>query len=158
MKIFLGTPITGLLDQNNKFSERNRTYLEHIISSLRRNERNVFCAIEREKWGEELLSGDVCTWLDYKEMLDADIFISIPNKSHGVHVEIGWASALNKKIIILINKKFGIKSPLIEGLHKLTNTEIITFEDNNEFPSPETWENIIFPKIERRLQESLTVN
>ncbi|WP_195694571.1 hypothetical protein [Priestia megaterium] len=149
MKIFLGTPITPILNSENIFSIENKKNLSNLINSLRKIEGvdTVFCAIEREKWGEELLSGDVCTKLDYEEMIDTDIFIAIPNQSHGVHIEIGWASALKKKIIVLVNENFGIKTPLIEGLDKLTDTHIIRFKEDSDFPKPLTWDNEISPHL-----------
>lgn len=147
MKIFLGTPITCLLDQNNRFNSENKNNLQYIIDSLRRENRSVFCAIEREAWGEELLSGEECTWLDHKEMLDTDVFIAIPNQSYGVYVEIGWASALNREIVLLINEKFGIKSPLLEGLDKLTNVKTINYFSEEDFPGKDVWDEVISPQL-----------
>ncbi|MGD6892512.1 hypothetical protein [Bacillus mobilis] len=147
MKIFLGTPITCLLDQNNRFQSSNQRNLQFIIDSLRGKVDTVFCAIEREAWGEELLSGEECTYLDHNEMLDTDIFIAIPNQSYGVYVEIGWASAIKKNIILLVNEKFGVKSPLLDGLDKLTNVKIITFESDDDFPDSLLWEKVIYPQV-----------
>lgn len=154
MKIFLGTPITCLLDQNNAFTNQNKCNLQYIIDFLRKDDTDVFCAIEREKWGEELLSGEECTWLDHKEMLDTDVFIAIPNQSYGVYVEVGWASALNKSIVLLINEKFGIKSPLLEGLDKLTNVKTIKYRCEEDFPSKDIWEEVIYPQLKKEIEIS----
>lgn len=152
MGIFLGTPITCLLEKNNLFSESNKMNLKKIISSLR-EKNEVFCAIEREKWGEELLSGEVCTILDYEAMQNCDTFIAIPNNSYGVYMELGWASSLGKNIIVLINRKFGIKSPLIEGIFELSNFTLIEYDDEHEFPSEQTWNQQLLKLINESLVE-----
>ncbi|RQW19084.1 hypothetical protein EH196_19265 [Bacillus sp. C1-1] len=157
MKIFLGTPITCLLNSKNLFNDNNKGNLQKILNDLRKSGDVVFCAIERESWGEELLSGEECTWLDYEEMLNTDLFIAIPNQSHGVYVEIGWASSLKKKIILLINEKYGIKSPLLEGLDKLTEIKTITFNDDNDFPSKKVWEDEVFPQLNEFIKEEKPV-
>lgn len=141
-KIFLGTPITPLLFDNGVVDNEIVESIERIIADLRKNGYEVFCAIEREKWGEELLPGMVCTKLDYEEMKKADIFISIPNDSYGVYLELGWASALQTPILLMVNENIGLKTPLGEGLPTITKAKIIFFKILSLFPDESEWENV----------------
>ena len=55
--------------------------------------------------------------------------IALPDDSMGVAVELGWASALQKHVILLIdiNKSY---SPLIAHIHSITTGTIISYETN----------------------------
>ena len=41
--------------------------------------------------------------MDFKEIINSDLILAIPSDSMGVAVELGWASALNKTIIFILN-------------------------------------------------------
>jgi len=128
MRIFLGAPFSNHLKET-KFDSELRNTIESIIFSLKEKGHDVRSAHVREKFGEQLMTPDVCTPLDFKEIQDCDLFIAIPSNppSGGVHIELGWASAINKEILMCIHNG-GIYSPLIHGLEKVSSVKNIHFD------------------------------
>ena len=133
-KIFLLAPFgnhinpdTGLIHDNNK------EFIEKIISHLEKKGHIIENAHRRERWGLEWMKPEVCTPLDYKLIQDSDLIIAIPGHpaSGGVHVELGWASSLKKKIMILLEdgKEY---SNLVTGLNTITDVKFIKLKDNHE--------------------------
>ena len=95
-KIFLSTPITGLLVRNEDgtLSFPHRSRLEFICKSLRDAfDCSLFCAIELEDWGSNVADAFSLTVRDYREIRDADIVLAFPGASYGTRVELEWASA-----------------------------------------------------------------
>jgi len=129
MRIFLGAPFSDHL-KGNKFDREMRNTIETIIFSLKEKGHDVRSAHVREKFGEQLMTPDVCTPLDFEEVKNCDLFIAIPSNppSGGVHIELGWASAINKNILLCVHKT-GKYSPLVHGLDKVGNSKKIVFED-----------------------------
>lgn len=156
IKIFLGTPIAPLLGNDGLFDEKAANHLKTILNDLKSYEFDVFCAIEREKWGHALMEGNECTVLDYKGLEESDIFLAFPNSSYGVHMELGWASALQKPIIMVVNEDIGVKTSLVEGLNTVTPSKIINYKSENEFPSSSQWDSELKPKILNALNEMLS--
>src|SRR3989344_60337 len=59
------------------------------------------------KWGSiPNMSLDYTTKRYFEEIDDSYIFIAYPEKSGGVRIELGWALATNKKIILLLPEGF----------------------------------------------------
>lgn len=134
MRIFLGAPFTNYLN-GTEFNRELKQTIETIITSLEKKGHTVRSAHIREKFGQELMKPEVCTSLDFEEIQKCDLFIAIPSNppSGGVHIELGWASAIKKEIILCI-KKTGKYSPLVQGLHKISNSKTIIFENYSELP------------------------
>ncbi len=142
--IFLATTITSLIDAQGRFVEEERHKLEYILRTLRvETGLEVFCAIEREKWGEELMTGEVCTSLDFIGLDNADYVVALPANSYGVHVELGWASALKKPMTIILSASEGAKSPLIEGLGTMCDVNYQECSEAAPIPSMKEWDAIL---------------
>lgn len=155
-KIFVATPITLLLDEDGCFDSECKDRLSHILATLKDIfQAEIFCAIEREKWGDAVMPGDFCTPLDLQGLRESDVVLAFALNSYGVHVELGWASALNKPIIFLNNKTYGFYSPLTEGLHTITSTEYFSFDDILPFPCQKEWSEQLIPQIGKVLAERL---
>lgn len=88
----------------------------------------VFLAAEREKYGKNLMP-DVCTELDFEEMKSSDLVVAIPDDSKGVAVELGWASWMQKRLVLILNANQRY-TPLISGLGDITETTILSYEGN----------------------------
>ena len=75
----------------------------------------------------------VCTPLDFEEMRNTDCVLAFPGApiSGGMHIELGWASAMKKKISIFV-KKGEQYSPLILGLHEITESKVFYFQSFDE--------------------------
>ena len=73
---------------------------------------------------------DVCTLKDFEEIKDSDLLIAIPGDppSGGVHIELGWASAMNKNIIILLEKGKRY-CDLANGLAIVANVKYIRYKE-----------------------------
>lgn len=146
-KIFLATTITSLIDDDGRFLESERKKLEYVLSSLRmKSGMEVFCAIERERWGEELMTGAVCTSLDFIGLKDADYLVALPSNSYGAHVELGWASAQDKPMTIILSEADGAKSPLIEGLGTICDVNYQPCLGCEPIPDALEWD-VILPTV-----------
>jgi len=131
MKIFIAYPFTSKLQENGLLPEE---YIEELITLKKVLEdmgHEVVLAHEREKWGENLLPPEICTKLDFDAISQADLIIAYPGNppSGGVHIELGWASALGKKIVI-IKKSIDEYSPLVNGLHTIIS---VSYIDGGDF-------------------------
>lgn len=129
MKIFIAFPFTAVIDkENGVVNKKTKSFLNKFRNMLIKQNFDVFLAHYREKWGLNLMLPDICTPLDLKEMKEADLVIAFPDVSGGVHIELGWASILNKPIILMLDDKLDY-SPLVLGLNKITDTSIIYFDN-----------------------------
>jgi len=134
MRIFLGAPFTNYLN-GAEFNQELKQAIESTISILEKKGHTVRSAHVRENFGKDLMLPETCTPLDFEEIKKCDLFIAIPSNppSGGVHIELGWASAIRKDILLCI-KKTGKYSPLIHGLHKISNSRKLVFESYCELP------------------------
>lgn len=69
-----------------------------------------------------------CTKKALDEIASSDIFITYPEKSRGVHIELGWAIAHKKRIVLLIRDGFDLGT-VIPGLTSVAEIDIIEFKD-----------------------------
>lgn len=125
-KIFIGCPITKYIDNNTFIDDVFKDFIENMYELCNRYANEVFLALKREQYGKKLMT-DTCTVLDYEEMKTADIIIAIPEDSKGTAVELGWASAMEKKIVLILNKDCRY-TPLISGLEDITDTLVIWYD------------------------------
>lgn len=134
--IFLAAPFKNLIDKDTSLLIKEcMNQLMSLISLLESLGYSVHNAHKREKWGKEFMSPDECTKIDYDEISKCDIFIAFPGNppSPGTHIEIGWASAMNKKIFILIEEKEEHYAYLVRGLHTVADVTYITYQNENEY-------------------------
>jgi nucleoside 2-deoxyribosyltransferase len=84
----------------------------------------VFNAHHNENWGAGWLPADVCTPVDFVAVGQCDVMCAIVGEppSGGVTVELGWASALGKPILMVLAPQARC-SPLITGLGTVTRVE-----------------------------------
>jgi deoxyadenosine/deoxycytidine kinase len=106
-----------------------RNFLETIEATVKSCGLETFLPHkDLHKWG------DIC--VDPKEMgkkslevvTSSDVIVAYPERSVGVNIELGWASLLKKKIILLVNERDDV-SLMHAGLNGVTNSEIIKFRD-----------------------------
>lgn len=134
MRIFFGAPFTKYLDgKTGKVIKEKQEFIEKMICFLEEKGHYARNAHSREKFGKDLMPAHVCTKLDLEEIQQCDLFIAMPGNppSGGVHIELGWASAIGKKIILLLRKN-GEYSPLIKGLDTVGDVTTIIFENEQE--------------------------
>lgn len=131
-RAFLAGPFTALIDPATGLMP------EGPIAELRRLEAcveaagfDVFNAHRRESWGAELMTPDVCTRLDFEEIERADIVVALPGDppSPGTHIELGWASALGRPIVLLLRPEstYGF---LVIGLHTVGDVTTVVYDSS----------------------------
>ncbi len=132
-KIFIACPISKYLTEDgidNDFEE----FIKETYIFCKKYKKNVILALDREEYGKKKMYGDECTTLDYKEMLDTDLLIAFPEDSAGVAVELGWASAMKKTVLVFIDKKYH-QSELVKSINSVTNGEKIEIDTINGYKS-----------------------
>lgn len=74
-----------------------------------------------------------CTKIDFDEIRSCDLFVAFPGSpaSPGTHIEIGWASALKKKIVLLLENERDYAF-LIQGLSVVADVEYINFKGTDD--------------------------
>lgn len=135
MKVFISCPFTGLCDETKyEVKDEYKDFFNKLIDNIISKGMDYYLAIKRENWGIEHKGPQECTLSDFNGVKESDALIVIPgnNKSKGisggVHIELGWASALKKDIHILLED--GIEySPVVHGLNVLTNTKYYKCND-----------------------------
>lgn len=125
-KIFIACPISKYLDGDRFINDDFKYFIEGMYTVCQKFASEVFLALRREEYGKKRMT-DTCTALDFDEMKTSDLVVAIPEDSKGTAVELGWASGMQKKILLLLdqNQKY---TPLISGLGDITDTEIIWYE------------------------------
>lgn len=147
MKYFIAYPFTKIIDTDTGLVKQcDFCFLANLRDCLLRNHHDVFLAHFRENWGKDLMTDSECTVDDYKEMTESDAVISFPGNpiSGGVHIEMGWASILKKKIYMFLEEGAHY-SPLITGLGEITDVTYIYYNKKTNI------EKLVNQIIERTL-------
>lgn len=124
--IFIACPI-GKYMKNNSVGHEYETFIKSIVDLCREYSDNVFIALEREKYGKLRMLGDTCTPDDYNRMKESTYLIAIPEDSMGVSVEIGWASADKKDIILILDKNYKA-SEIVKHIHTVTDGDKLVID------------------------------
>ena len=101
-KIFISCPFIKYISENRFVNEKYKNFTELLYNTCLNYSNDVFMALKRENYGEKPSPRYSCK-MDMDELVTSDVAIILPDDSMGVAVEIGWASALNKKIILILN-------------------------------------------------------
>lgn len=130
MFVFLAAPYSQLCDENYRVKEEYANFFKRITSKIKDLGADYFLAMERENFGKDYTSDKESTGIDYNLIKKCDLVCAIPGTpaSGGVHIELGWASANNKKIIMFLNKNKSY-SPLITGLGEISDVTYCYYDD-----------------------------
>ena len=79
-------------------------------------------------WGKANLTEEAVGKRSMEEVQKSDLLIAYPEQSVGVNIELGWASAFKKKVLILLNENDRV-SVMHSGLRGVTDSQIIKFRD-----------------------------
>ena len=121
MKIYLAAPFAAWMGPDGLLAPQAQLLIIHIKAALERGAHEVKVPHEREDWGRNIYPPLKCTHLDFVEVQQAEGVIAIPQTSGGVHIELGWASALGKPILVLID---GPTTALLAGLSTITDATV----------------------------------
>jgi nucleoside 2-deoxyribosyltransferase len=128
--VFVGGPFFALVDpQTGLMAEKDQDKINRIIEYFEVAGAKVYNAHRREAWGAKFLTAPECTKLDFTEISQSDVFVAYPGVpvSPGTHVEVGWASALGKPMVLLLEKD-AKHTFLVTGLETIANVEFIWFD------------------------------
>lgn len=134
-KIFIACPFIKYVDGTSFACESYKKFTEDLYELCLGVAPNVFLALKREEYGSKPLESYSCK-MDLDEMIDSDLIIAIPDDSMGVAVELGWASAHNKYIVLLLNKQQNY-SALVKNITTITPGHIIWYKDEEKNALPE---------------------
>jgi hypothetical protein len=119
MRVFLACPLTAHLrrgaDGARTLDAGVRRLVTALEDALRSAGHDVFLAHRLEDFGARLRPPEVCTPFDLLEMQHADVVVAVPRRSFGVHVELGWATALGIPALVLAEDGEELP-PLLGGL------------------------------------------
>lgn len=126
-KLFIACPISKFFVNRSTLDADFRRFIQGVRAHCLRYSSDVFLALDRERYGEALLPPELCTPLDYKGLAEADEIIAFPEDSMGVAVELGWASALGKRILVFADQRFPC-SPLIRAIDTICSARVVEYE------------------------------
>lgn len=149
MKIMLCIP-TFILDHNPSFNDLEEITCRKIhLASFRslvnlleeEDSHEVYCALKNYNWRYSgFATPEKAVSTDWEEALKADHIIACPiigeSSSKGVHVEVGWATALGRHTSILIHQHHSKQSVMITGLSTNSDFKVKYFYYQND-PSTE---------------------
>ncbi len=129
MKVFLAMPFSQFCENDEEVVIENRWFFFELIERVKELGMEYFLAHEREDWGAKYTSAKESTVVDYKAMQSSDIVVAIPGNpiSGGVHMELGWATSMKKKILIFLDKNHEY-SPMVEGACGLTHVKYFYYD------------------------------
>lgn len=133
-KVFLGGPFKSVIDPGTgQMHTHERELFGAVIRRLEDDGCEVHNAHRREGWGSAFMAPEQCTMLDFTEISRCDVFVAFPGHpaSPGTHVEIGWASAMGKPIILLLNDGCDYAF-LVRGLHTVARVTYLTFGEDTD--------------------------
>ena len=134
-KIFIGGPFKQFIDpKKNRMNEEKKHMFLQLINFFNDRGYEIHNAHIREDWGQSFWAPDQCTKLDYDEIASSDVFLAFPGvpASPGTHIEIGWASALGKQVILLLEKG-AYYAHLVKGLHTVGNVHYLEYEEPADY-------------------------
>ena len=127
---FLLAPFDSYMDPETRIMYPDKIELIQTIEHrIQANGYKVYNAHRREDYGRALMEPEECTPLDLEHTKDSDVIVAIPGSpaSGGVHIELGWASAFSKKIILLLEKEKNY-SHLAHGLRQIAEVHYLWFD------------------------------
>lgn len=131
MKVFLAIPYSQLCDESYEVKAEYKEFFTKLTNELKKINCDYFLAHEREKWGKTYSSAEESTSIDFETIKSVDLVCAIPGvpSSGGVHVEMGWASANKRKMIIFLKNGYSY-SPMVTGIHCLTEANYVYYNQD----------------------------
>lgn len=78
------------------------------------------------KWGQNYICPNDVTEVCFQLIDKSQALVVFPGQSRGVHIEIGYATALGKKLLVLLEENEQ-ESTLLMGLSKFTKAQIFRY-------------------------------
>lgn len=129
MNIFFAAPFTDRIEPATQLIEESyRKWLESLIVDLTAMGYSITSAHIREHWGEKLESPRLAIQNDFDSISNCDLIVAYLGNppSPGVQMELGFAVALKKPVIIIREHNSPVPY-LVRGLGKMTDATEICF-------------------------------
>ena len=132
MRIYYGGPMISKTNRLNKIVKEERREIKKIVSFVRDQGHEIFSPVETQRFIYKRANPETVTGREFEYLKYCDVVMIKPDDppSGGAHVQLGWASAFGKPIIILTegSKRY---SKLVRGLEAVTTCKYvdITKED-----------------------------
>jgi nucleoside 2-deoxyribosyltransferase len=145
LDVFVGGPIQHAI-QPNGFVGSLQDAITTAIETVKDNGGNIFSAHVVEKFGDDTaaFTPEQVSVRDFRWMKKCDVFVPILpvladqtlRRTDGTHVELGWATALGRPIVLVTKQPFvESASHLLKGLHRVGAVQTIDFDEFTEKPS-----------------------
>ncbi len=128
-KMFLAGPFKTLVSKETQvMSDAHIAQFLDIIDYFEQLSWSVHSAHKRERWGQEFMTPTQCTRIDYDEIAQCDYFVAFPGvpASPGTHIELGWASAMKKPIVLLLEEGEEY-AYLVQGLGEISSMKALRY-------------------------------
>lgn len=137
-KVYISAPFRRLsTDVENRFygifdDPDYKQFLEKVDSKLRELGFET-CLPHRDEgqWGEVYIQPEDVAEICFKHIETSILVVVFPDKSRGVHVEIGYAAGLRKRILVFLAEGER-ESTLIDGLAKITNCRCVRYQSKED--------------------------
>ena len=137
-KIYISAPFkTFTNDIENRFygvfSDKEYQEFLEAVDDLLTEKGFETCLPHRDEglWGEAYILPEDIAEICFRRIRDCDIFLCFPGTSRGVHIEVGYAAALHKEIIVLLPEGER-ESTLLRGLDKVTTFDVERYSTKDE--------------------------
>lgn len=145
LDVFVGGPIQHAILESG-FVSHLQDAITTAIGTVREHGGNIFSAHVVEKFGAETaaFTPEQVSVRDFRWMKKCDVFVPVLplledgtlRRTDGTHVELGWATALGRPIVLITKQPFAESaSHLLKGLHRVGFVQTIDFEEFTEKPS-----------------------
>lgn len=145
-KVYIAAPYRAASDVTKKMATPDRMYGKiwdpNYILYMEQIEKVIqeygftTCLPHRDegKWGEIYLPASEIAKICFNHVESSGVIVALPEHSRGVHLELGYAAALNKRIIICL-KDNEVESTLTPGLSQQTETTFIRYRNERDLIS-----------------------
>jgi nucleoside 2-deoxyribosyltransferase len=130
MNIFFSAPFSRLCSIQGGFEPRFRGYFEAIICRLKERGHSLYSSHLIENWGTILRDPQSMVVEDFAGVRTCDALLAYLGGpvSEGVLVELGWASAQGKPVILLLEERREY-SPLVMNLDALVRSHKLYLDE-----------------------------
>jgi nucleoside 2-deoxyribosyltransferase len=144
LDVFVGGPIQHAILPNG-FVNHLQDAIQTALKVVEENGANTFSAHRVEEFGAQTASftPDQVSVRDFRWMRKCDVFVPVLpvledltlRRTDGTHVELGWATAMGRPIVIITKQPFvESASHLLKGLHKVGMVQTIDFDQFTDKP------------------------
>lgn len=138
--MFVAGPLTKRLDPETKLvPEKDIRRIKRMKEFLVGKGHGVFNAHTQEGFGANSPNPDVFTKRDFDDIKNCDLLLAYP-ASRATYIELGWATAWDKKIILLLRNGRNYSS-MVKGLLSFPNVTGVKFSDEDD----------LYPQLEKLL-------